>query len=186
MTSTTTPAIVRWTKRLEESEALDRPVQALEPSIRDTFGTGTRGSLLRGEWLGHAIHPVLTDFLIGSWTSATMLDVFGGKESRAAAQKLVGAGLLAVAPTAWTGWAEWSQTSEQGVRRTGVAHAAANTVALGLYTGSWLARRRGRHGLGVATGHLAAAVVSAGGFLGAHLAIGRKVGTGTAEATGSE
>ena len=36
------PAIVRWTLRLEETAALDRPVQALEPSIRSVFGSGAR------------------------------------------------------------------------------------------------------------------------------------------------
>ena len=35
------PAIVRWTLRLEQATALDRPVRALEPSIRSAFGTGT-------------------------------------------------------------------------------------------------------------------------------------------------
>src|SRR6476619_6531463 len=51
------PALVRWTLGLEEATALDGPVQALEPHVRSWFGTGTRGSVLRGDWLGHAIHP---------------------------------------------------------------------------------------------------------------------------------
>ena len=102
------PAIVRWTLRLEETTALDRPVRALEPSIRSVFGSGTRASVLRGDWLGHAVHPLLTDVVLGTWTSATVLDLFGGRGSSAAAQRLVGTGLLAVGPTAWTGWAEWS------------------------------------------------------------------------------
>ena len=63
------PGIVRWTLRLEEAKGLDRPVRMLEPSVRDLFGTGTRGSVLRGDWLGHALHPVLTDVVLGTWTS---------------------------------------------------------------------------------------------------------------------
>lgn len=56
------PRIVRWTLRLEEgATVLDGPVHALEPSIQALFGTGTRASVLRGEWLGHAVHPLLTD-----------------------------------------------------------------------------------------------------------------------------
>jgi len=98
------PGIVRWTLRLEDAAALDRPVQALEPRIRSVFGTGTRASVLRGEWLGHAVHPLLTDLVIGTWTSATLLDLFGGRESSIPAQRLIGTGLLAVGPTAWTGW----------------------------------------------------------------------------------
>jgi len=102
------PAIVSWTLRLENAAALDAPVQAIEPTIRAVFGTGTRASVLRGDWLGHAVHPLLTDLVIGTWTSATLLDLFGGRESSIPAQRLIGTGLLAVGPTAWSGWAEWS------------------------------------------------------------------------------
>ena len=52
------PWIVRWTLRLEQATTLDRPVQAVDPTIRALFGTGTRSSVLRGQWLGHAIHPI--------------------------------------------------------------------------------------------------------------------------------
>jgi hypothetical protein len=89
------PAIVRWTQRLEDTAALDAPVSALEPKIRALFGSGPRGSVLRGDWLGHAVHPVLTDFVLGTWTSATVLDAIGGNESSVAARRLIGAGLLA-------------------------------------------------------------------------------------------
>ncbi|HEY8653453.1 MAG TPA: (2Fe-2S)-binding protein, partial [Dermatophilaceae bacterium] len=63
------PMLVRWTLRLEDAAALDMPVHALEPSVRALFGTGTRASVLRGDWLGHAVHPLLTDVVIGTWTS---------------------------------------------------------------------------------------------------------------------
>ena len=111
------PALVRWTLGLEEATALDGPVQALEPHIRAWFGSGTRGSVLRGEWLGHAIHPVLTEVVIGTWASASVLDLFGGPDSSAAAQRLIGASLLAVGPTAWTGWAEWSTVGSREAGR---------------------------------------------------------------------
>jgi hypothetical protein len=70
--------IVRWTLRLEQSAVLDRPVQAVEPTIQTVFGTGMRSSVLRGRWLGHAVHPALTDVVLGTWTSATLFE-----ESRA-------------------------------------------------------------------------------------------------------
>ncbi len=74
------PAIVDWTKRLEDATVLDAPVQAIEPYIQKAFGTGARASALRGDWLGHAVHPILTDLVMGSWTSATVLDLLGGEE----------------------------------------------------------------------------------------------------------
>jgi hypothetical protein len=168
------PRIVRWTLRLESATALDRPVHALEPSIQAWFGTGKRASVLRGEWLGHAVHPLLTDVAIGTWTSATLLDLLAGPDSSAAAQRLIGAGLLAAGPTAWTGWAEWSAAGSRD-KRVGLVHAVTNGVAIGVYAASWLARRRGRHARGVRLALAGAAVSGAGAYLGGHLTEARKV-----------
>jgi len=168
------PALVRATLGLEDATALDGPVRTLEPHIRAWFGTGTRGSVLRGDWLGHAVHPVLTDVVIGTWTSASVLDLIGGPDSTAAAQRLVGAGLLAVGPTAWTGWAEWS-TAGPREKRVGLVHAVTNGVALGVYAGSWYARRRGRHSAGAGLALAGVAVSSVGAYLGGHLVGARKV-----------
>lgn len=175
MDPTETP-LVRWTRRLEETTVLDGTVRALAEPVRATFATGARGAALRGDWLGHALHPIMTDLVIGSWTSATVLDVVGGKGSRTAAQRLVGVGLLAVGPTAWTGWAEWSgaQTREQ---RVGLVHAVSNAVSAGVYVGSWRARRRGQHVKGAGLALAGAAVSGVGAYLGGHLAIARKVGS---------
>ncbi len=168
------PRIVRWTRRLEETTALDGPVAALEPKITAVFGTGRRASVLRGQWLGHAVHPLLTDVVLGSWTSATVLDLFGGSESSAAAQRLVGTGLLAVGPTAWTGWAEWSAAGERE-QRVGLVHAVTSGTAAGVYAASWLARRQGRHGRGARLALAGAAVAGAGAYLGGHLIAARGV-----------
>lgn len=168
------PRLVRWTLGLEEATALDRPVRAVEPLVSSWFAAGKRGSVLRGEWLGHAVHPSLTDVVLGTWTSATLLDLFGGKESVAAARKLVGAGLLAVGPTAWSGWAEWSEAGQRE-KRVGLVHAVANGVAIGMYTASWIARHRDRHRPGVALAVAGAAVSTVAGFLGGHLVEARKL-----------
>jgi hypothetical protein len=168
------PGIVRLTLKLEDATALDRPVHALEPSVEALFGTGSRGSLLRGEWLGHAVHPMLTDVVLGSWTSASLLDLLGGPDSSAAAQRLIGTGLLAAGPTAWTGWAEWSAAGSRD-KRVGLVHAVTNGVAIGLYAASWFARRRGRHAVGVRRALAGAAVSGAGAYLGGHLTEARKV-----------
>lgn len=169
-----TPAIVRWTLGLENATALDPAVRALEPKIREVFGSGTRGSVLRGDWLGHALHPILTDLVLGSWTSATMLDLVGGRDASAASQRLTGIGLLAVGPTAWTGWAEWSEAGPRD-KRVGLVHAVTNAVAIGTYAASWIARRQGRHGDGARLALVGAAVSGAGAYLGGHLAAARKV-----------
>lgn len=168
------PAIVRWTLRLEDTTALDRPVHAIEPSVRSAFGTGTRASVLRGDWLGHAVHPMLTDVVLGAWASATVLDIFGGSGSSAAAQRLVGTGLLAVGPTAWTGWAEWSGAGPRE-KRVGLVHAVTNAVAISAYAASWVARRQGRHGTGARLAVAGLTVSGVGAYLGGHLTEARKV-----------
>jgi hypothetical protein len=168
------PTIVRWTLRLEEVTALDGPVQALDPLIRSVFGSGTRASVLRGDWLGHAVHPLLTDVVLGTWTSATVLDIFGGRDSSAAAQRLVGTGLLAVGPTAWTGWAEWSAAGSRE-KRVGLVHAVTNAVAIGTYAASWVARRKGRHDTGARLALAGATISGVGAYLGGHLTEARKV-----------
>ncbi|MFZ1287983.1 MAG: DUF2231 domain-containing protein [Candidatus Phosphoribacter sp.] len=168
------PRIVRWTLGLENLTALDRPVQALEPVAQTLFGRGARGSVLRGEWLGHAVHPLLTDIVFGTWASATMLDLIGGPESAPAARKLIGTGLLAAGPTAWTGWAEWSEVGPRE-KRVGLVHAVTNGAVIGAYAWSWIARRQGRHGSGVRLALVGAALSGVGSYLGGHLTEARKV-----------
>ena len=168
------PRIVRWTLGLEDASVLDSPVRALEPLVRAGFGEGKRASVLRGEWLGHAVHPVLTDMVLGPWTSASLLDLFGGPDSSASAQRLVGAGLLAAAPAAWTGWSEWSAAGPRD-KRVGLVHAVTNAAAIGMYAASWVARRRGRHGAGVGLALAGAATSGVGAYLGGHLVGARKV-----------
>lgn len=170
------PVPVRLTRRLEDAEGLDGAVRALEPHVRDLFGSGLRGQVLRGDWLGHALHPAMTDVVIGSWTSATVLDVVGRGRWSGAAQSLVGVGLLAFGPTAWTGWAQWCE-AETRDKRVGLVHAVSNGVAAGLFTSSYVARRKGDHRTGAGLALVGAAVATVAGYLGGHLAVARHVGT---------
>lgn len=170
------PTVVRWTKRLEEAGELDGAVHKLEPLVTSIFATGTRGAVLRGDWLGHALHPSLTDAVLGSWASASVLDVLGRGKWSEPAQTLVGLGVIGWFPTAWSGWAEWTQAGPRE-KRVGLVHVLGNATALGAYAASWFARRRGDHGRGVRLALLGAAVSSAAGYLGGHLASARKVGS---------
>lgn len=170
------PALVRWTLRLEELTTLDVPVHALEPSVRALFGSGTRASVLRGDWLGHAVHPLLTDVVTGAWASASLLDLFGGPDSAVSAKRLIGTGLLTAGPTAWTGWAEWSTAGSRD-KRVGLIHAVTNGLAISVYAASWIARRRGRHRTGVRLALTGAAVLGIGSYLVGHLTAARKMGS---------
>ena len=46
--------------------------------------------------------------------------------------RLIGVGLVAVGPTAWSGWSEWTTCGPQA-KRVGLVHAATNGVAIGAY-----------------------------------------------------
>lgn len=169
MTSAELPAAVRAARAVEEAGGLDGTVNLLG----DAFDAlvGRRPALtatLQGRQLGHSLHPLLTDLPIGLWTASAALDLVGGPSSRAAADRLLGLGLLAVAPTALSGWADWSASGTR-VRRVGVVHAALNSGAAVLLGASWLLRRAGHRGAGVAVAMVANLVVTGGGYLGGHM-----------------
>ncbi|QDB79173.1 hypothetical protein FHE66_04410 [Georgenia sp. 311] len=166
----------RVAEAIEQDERLDAAVQALSGPVQVLASVPGR-DLLLGKPLGHALHPMMTDLPIGFWTSATVLDLLPVPGGRRASQRLIALGLMAAVPTALSGWAEWGQVKDPGSRRAGVVHAGANGAAAVLFAGSWLARRSGRHRSGVVLGGLGALAASAGGALGGHLAIGKKVGS---------
>lgn len=166
-------------ERIGALEALDGPAKAIGKQIRNMLpaGGGVK-DVLSGTWLGHALHPLLTDVPIGTWTSATLLDLFGGEASRPASKKLIGVGLMAAVPTALTGWTDWADTEpgSDEVRRIGIVHAISNVTAAVLYGASFAARRRGAHTTGVLFGLAGAGAMGAGGWLGGDLSYTRGVG----------
>lgn len=171
-----TPPPVTFAKRLEQNTALDTPVRLVQPLVDALLADKARADALQGMWLGHAVHPLLVMVPIGSWTSASVLDLVGGRESRKAAQKLVALGVLSFPSAALTGWAEWGGAArEQRDKRVGVVHAVSNIAAASLFAASWSARRRHSHRRGVALGLAGHAAVGLGGFLGGHLTEARKV-----------
>ncbi len=170
------PRLVGLTQTLERAEAVDTGARVLQPLADAVTCVPAVDAALRGTWLGHAVHPMLTDFPLGAWTSTTLLDLFGGPRARPAATGLLAFGVAAAIPTALAGLAEWRAT-DGAARRVGIVHAGVNTTALALYTASLVTRLRGRYraatGLGVAGGLTA----TTGGYIGGHLSLVRKIGT---------
>jgi nitrite reductase/ring-hydroxylating ferredoxin subunit/uncharacterized membrane protein len=164
--------------RIERSPKVDPLVGVLEGVWgRVLPKRGRARNALHGTWLGHPLHPVLTDVPIGAWTSALVLDLAGGERARRASRTLVGAGLAAALPTALAGAADWEALGDvERPKRVGAVHAVANGTATLLYAASWLARRRGDHRRGVALGVAGAGLLGLGGYLGGHLAYRNAVG----------
>jgi uncharacterized membrane protein len=175
--------------RLESVQTLDGPAQTAGRLVRGLVPDGATKDVLSGAWLGHALHPIMTDVPIGTWTSAVLLDWTGGEESRSAADRLLLAGVLAAGATVATGWSDWAD-AEQGsaaVRRSGLVHAAANATATALMIGSYVARKRGARRRGKLLSLAGSAALGAGGWLGGHLSYTLGAGvTACAPATGMQ
>jgi nitrite reductase/ring-hydroxylating ferredoxin subunit/uncharacterized membrane protein len=149
-------------------ERIDRVSGPVGDAVRHALDRQPLKDVVSGTWLGHPLHPLLTDLPIGFWTSAFTLDLVGGRRTRRAATQLVAWGVLSAVPTAVSGAADWGDTTG-AARRIGLVHAAANTTALACYAASWWARVRGRHARGVALGLAGATAATVGGYLGGHL-----------------
>lgn len=162
-------------ERIEQAEGLDRPAAAVSKIAAKALPSGPVEDALSGTPLGHPLHPALVALPIGAWTSSALFDVLG---DRAGAQRLVGLGCLAAVPAAASGAAEWLST-EGAEKRVGLVHALVNDLALTAYALSWRARRRGAHGRGMTLSVLGAGLLTAGGWLGGHLAYALGVGVDT-------
>jgi uncharacterized membrane protein len=168
-------AIPREIERRDAIDAVAKPLGRLAGEVDAREGLS---NVLQGiPWLGHPLHPVLTDYPIGLWTSALALDLLGDERTETAADALLGLGIGAAVPTAAAGLAEYARVTKP-VTRIATVHAIANTVALTLMTASFIARRSGSRTLGRTLALAGSAALLVGGFLGGHLTYARGVGVG--------
>ncbi len=164
------------TERLERWDALDATVGVLKPIVQRRIPEGPVRDALSGRWLGHALHPLLTDIPIGVWTSSVILDLAGGSSAEGAADLLMTIGVASVAPTALAGWADWGEVRTIEQRRVGLIHAATNIAATTMFASSLRMRRKGRRGSGKLLSLAAAGVLGVGGYLGGHLSYAQGAG----------
>jgi nitrite reductase/ring-hydroxylating ferredoxin subunit/uncharacterized membrane protein len=162
--------------RIEELHSLDAIAEPLQKAVRAAIpqDSGLKDGL-SGTWLGHPLHPPLTDVVIGAWSSAFLLDLFGGERARDASDGLIATGILAALPTAAAGLSDWAELIGAS-RRVGVVHATGNTSALALHALSLAARRRGRRGRGVLLSATGLGLGAFSAWLGGHLSFGKGVG----------
>jgi nitrite reductase/ring-hydroxylating ferredoxin subunit/uncharacterized membrane protein len=103
--------------------ALYKPV----PIIKD---------LLNGVWLGHPLHPAITDVPIGAYVVALVLDLSG---QRSAATAAIGVGIVFMLLAALAGYADYIDLEEKP-RRFGTVHSSLMLVALVFYLVSFVMR----------------------------------------------
>lgn len=169
---------------IDKQEALEAASDALQPVVTNAFKAGgeagqTVKNFLHGTWLGHPLHPVLTDIPVGAWTTALALDameaVSGREEFGSAADAAVAVGLVGALGAAATGITDWSDTDGRG-KKVGLVHALLNVSATTLYAGSLICRRRNSRRVGVGLSMLGYLISGASAYLGGHLVFGEKIG----------
>src|SRR5262245_5859568 len=142
-------------RTIERQGWLDPLADRLQAAVAGIYRAGGETGrvirdMLHGTWLGHPLHPVLTDIPLGAWTAALVLDAMDNGRGRAfsrAADASIGLGLAGAVGAATTGLTDWQHTVNSD-RRTGLVHGLLNTAATTLYAGSFLLRRRGARAAG--------------------------------------
>jgi nitrite reductase/ring-hydroxylating ferredoxin subunit/uncharacterized membrane protein len=165
-------ALTRLWARLEQASALDRIGEPLRRGWQALVRDRVR-DVLQGVPFGHPLHPAAVHIPVGAWLSAAVCDAIPGAEG--AATVLVGVGTASAVPAATAGLTDWSSLSRDQ-RRVGLVHAAGNTVALALYTGSLAARLARRHRLGRALAYAGLGVAGASAYVGGHLSYRQAAG----------
>jgi nitrite reductase/ring-hydroxylating ferredoxin subunit/uncharacterized membrane protein len=163
-------------------ESLARPLSGLWNGIaavsRGFYGLlGSPGKLLQdflnGSWLGHALHPVLTDVVIGGATMAIFLDIlrvfFSVTDLETATAWTVGLTTLSGVGAILTGLTDFKDTGEGDERNIAGLHGVTNIVAIVIFTVSLLQRGGGSHDAAFWTLLIGYLVISLGSYIGGHV-----------------
>jgi len=138
-------------------------------------------SLFNGTWLGHPLHPVLTDIPLGAWTLAIIFDLiylFGQRSpmARSAAEILIAVGVVAALGAAVTGYTDWGDTVDRE-RRIGLSHGLLNLIATLLYAVSLVLRlTTPGQGAGITVSWIGYVLLISAAYLGGELVF--NIGTG--------
>jgi nitrite reductase/ring-hydroxylating ferredoxin subunit/uncharacterized membrane protein len=165
--------VAAWLDQLGWLRTLSDWLTAALGPVRERYQDNLVVELLHGgRWVGHPLHPALSDLPVGLWTGVVVLDVMdrdpAPRRGLDAAGVLSAAGILAAGATALTGLDDWTVSNDQD-RRVGLFHGLLNTVALGLQCASLGTRMAGHRGTARAFGAASLTVTAAAGYLGGHL-----------------
>lgn len=163
---------------------IDRFAIPLQKAVQGFYQrTGRLGTFLadflNGAWLGHPLHPVITDVPIGSWIAAVVLDGLeastGKRGFGRSADTAVSIGVASAVSAAAAGLTDWQHLQGES-RRTGLLHATFNSLALIFFLGSLASRKNKQRALGRSLALAGLALSGAGAYLGGDLVFRQKVG----------
>jgi nitrite reductase/ring-hydroxylating ferredoxin subunit/uncharacterized membrane protein len=162
-------------------ERMARPLSGLSSWIAGAVGgfyrvLGGPGKYLQdflnGSWLGHSLHPVLTDVVVGGSTVAVLLELlgwFGVSDLRTALVWTLALTWISAVATIVTGLTDYKDTATGDERNVAGLHGLINIVATIAFIVAFLAYLGPAGWLGPALligGYL---VLSLGAFIGGHV-----------------
>lgn len=168
--------VSRTMSAIEAASFLDGVADSVSRVVQSVTPPSLIKDAVSGTPIGHPVHPPLATATIGCVVGATLIDLTGG--DAASARRLLGASVLFAIPTIYSGASDWSFTTG-AERRVGLVHAATNATALICVSSSWWRRRHGRTPGSVMMSLVGSVLLSAGGWLGGHLAYAMGVGVDT-------
>ena len=177
-------------KIIDDQQWLAEAGEAIQPVILNAFKAGGKAgndikNLLHGKWLGHTLHPLVTDVPIGAWTAAAFLDwmeFFGSEKYKAGADAAVTIGLAGAAGAAVTGITDWTGTT-QIERKAGLAHALLNIGAATLYlTSAILRKNKKSRRIAISLSMLGYCITTVSAYIGGNLVYNQQMGVNHAAA----
>jgi nitrite reductase/ring-hydroxylating ferredoxin subunit len=140
--------------------------------------------LLHGTWLGHPVHPVLTDVTIGAWLFGAVFDAISlldrSKYTQKTADDLTTIGIISAVPTALAGLTDYSAIKKDAAGH-GALHGILNSAGLLLYILSLRARKTDRRGLGLMLSTTALGALMGSAWLGGEMVYRLRVGVNHSE-----
>ncbi len=163
---------------LGNARAWDRPAAAIAGAVNAIYRAARPlQGLLNGTWLGHPLHPLATDVVVGAWSLVLVFDLVGlvipGAGLASAAAIALWIGVLAGLVSALSGANDWKDTFglEQ---RVGFVHGLLMFIVTLLYVASGIVRLAGPIDSAPARllGIVGIVGLVAGGYLGGEMAFG--------------
>jgi len=136
----------RISARIIESNLIKKISALLDGFLQRCFRTPAMRRLkifLNGTWVGHPLHPALTDIPIGAWTLTIVLDLIGLlfklPQLGLASSIAIGMGVVGAAGAIVAGLMDWMDV-DPPEKAVGAFHATLNTSATVLFLASFLLR----------------------------------------------
>ena len=172
------------TNYIDEQQWLDDAGGALQPAVIKAYEAGGEAGqkikkFLHGTWLGHPLHPVITDVPVGAYTATAVLDgleLAGHDKYAPGADATLAVGLIGALGSAVSGLTDWSGTTGKS-RKIGLVHGMLNLSATALYTTSFfLRRRKGSRSAAITLAMVGYGISAIAAYLGGHLVFGEQIG----------